>query len=352
MKKIFLISFILLSSITVWANPSTVKGCIGVFQGTIPISIEVNLPPFKGGIFTTDLFRFTNLPKNMIPNEKGSYCYPMNDERFAFVHMYYYAVTELEDYKKIFNKLGLPLTIASQWKISKDTSGPTGGQYGLIGLITYPNLAVPDPSTIQHEVGHWMQTAAAGNNFDFGGPFGEGSANLLAALHSGDAIIGRSDSYSLAYNIDTFVQFPDHILTMLQLLKQVAQDPILNAKYPEMIKSVNSLISSGIIDPNFPNPYTTSSIINQPLWEASFQYGTDTIKILYIKTLSMLNENKEYSYGEIAGALIRNAQEMNPELAVFLQQEYDARGALQANIANSTSAKKISHRLMEIGLWK
>lgn len=85
------------------ANASTSRGCIAIFQGTKPISVEVDLPNFEGGLFQTAQFRFTNLPQNMVPDDKGRYCYPSEDKRFEFVHIYYYAMKEIEDYNLIFS---------------------------------------------------------------------------------------------------------------------------------------------------------------------------------------------------------------------------------------------------------
>lgn len=340
--KLILGVFIFFISITAWANSSVVKGCIAVFQGTAPISIEVELPAFSGGILQTNQFRFANLPKNMTTDEKGRYCYSMDDERFAFVHTFYYAVNEIEDYNRIFTKLGLPLGKTLEWTLSKNpvslpTMGSTGITQGEISY-TYP----PNPSTLQHEVGHWVHFNAIGHDKVGSSEFTNGSADLLAVIHSGNSIMQKYEGYGSFYDINSFIRFPDHVVTTGQYFEQIVQDPILASRYPIYVDSIKSQLERAKTDPiiskllNSPDIYINSFAINQPLWEAAISYGFDKIKILYVKTISMLNERRDYSYSELAQALIKNAQEINPELSSYLKQEYKARGILDINVPKTS----------------
>lgn len=335
--KIFLIAAtMLLWPILLLANTLPVKGCIAIFQGPTPISIEVELPPFSGGIFRTDQFHFSNLPQNMIPDNSGRYCYSMQDDRFAYVQAYYYAVKQIQDYNEIFKKLGLPLGKTLDWTVTKETSLPPFGDTSLLqGHITYTNPVI-DPNLIQHEIGHWVHQNAKG--VDGGGD--EGAANLLAVLHSGNPIQGKVDGYYgnlISYDVDTFVQSPNHMLSTMQYYKQVLQDPIFSKKFPAFTNAIQSQLELAEKDPDFaallnePNPYTSSSIINQPLWQATMLYGVETIKLLYIKTIATsLNQARPYSFSEIANALIAQASVMKPELSSYLKREYNLRGLLNS----------------------
>lgn len=334
MRSVFVMVMMLFSaSPMVWGASASVKGCVAVFQGSTPISIEVELPPFSGGLFRTNQFHFSHLPDNLIPDDRGRYCYSMQDERFAYVQAYYYAVKEIEDYNTIFKKLGLPLGKTLEWTLERKTNLPSLGDTNLThGNITYSNPAI-DPDLLHHEIGHWVHHNAKRNN----GGGDEGAANLLAVLHSGNPIQGKMDGYYnsvISYDVDTFIQYPDHMISTLQVYKQTMEDPFLK-KFPLLTESLQKALELAQLHPeveamlNEPDPYVSSSIINQPLWQAAMHYGVDLIKSLYIKTIAVkLNKPRAYSFSEIAKALVEQANEMNPELGLVLQREYQIRGIL------------------------
>ena len=331
-NPVFLLLFT--ASLSAWAQPH--KGCVAIFHESTPISIEVDLPEFKGGTLQTTQFQFTNKPTNLQPDESGRYCYHMSDPRFAFVHTFYYAVKEIEDYNRIFGKLGIPLKKTLSWHVLKNATHPSTGT--ATGGVTYPETA-PDPSLIQHEIGHWVQAVANQEcencNSD---SLSEGSANLLAALHSGDSIIGRHDGYAFAYDINLFVRLPDYIITYRNTLERIIEDPITERKYPAEIKQIRDMFELAKTNPDMEawmrseNPYTTSDAINQPLWFAAINFGAESIKLIYVKTLSMLNKKQEYTYSEVAQITLQNANEVNPAIASYLTNEYIKRGVLTSTM--------------------
>ncbi len=337
--KIILNVLIMCLAIVTWTKAiatttttTTTTGCIAIFQGTKPIAIEVVLPTFEGGVLQTKQFNFANLPKNMKPDEQGRFCYPMDDERFAFVHVYYYAVKEIEDYNKIFMKLGLPLGKTLKLTLTKEVSFPTGGSTGIEdGIITYPGTPA-DISVIHHEIGHWVRDNAVGRLNNPGEILSQSSADFLAALHSGNTFIEKDELPASAYDINTYVHITNALITKKQLFEIILQDPIFAARFPIPYGEIKKVLQKAATDPflaeylNTPDFDFNASAINQPLWKAAMLYGVETIKLIYVKMLAAFKEDQNYSFTDIAQALIKNANEINPELGEYLENEFTFRG--------------------------
>lgn len=320
---------------------NVVHGQIAIFQDTNPISIEVVLPEFSGGVLQNKLIHFAKLPENIKSDNKGCFCFDLNDERFAFVHTYYYATKALEYYNAVFLKLGLPLLHDLEINLSKDVSLPTTGGYATIKtmVLAYPRPAL-DISILAHEIGHFVHFNAAGQEI-FGNADGktnmegvqnlgihEGTANLLSALFTGSSQIGKAGGFS--FDIDNFIRFPDLLISKREAKVRLLAEPIILQNYPAFamkgLKKLKSIDADLIQSENYalPDPYLSSSVINQPLWRATFQFGIERIKLLYIKTISELRTFSSYS--DLANALLKNAKLMNVSLYETLKNDYQVRG--------------------------
>ena len=328
------------------AEATPMRGRIAVFQDILAVPIEVVLPEFSGDVLKSDLVVFANLPKDLLPDKNGCLCFELTDERFAFVHTYYHASKQLEFYNKVFSQLGLPRLPQIEIKLEPDPSMPTSGSAGISkATLTYSSPAL-DISSLAHEIGHFIHFNAAGREH-FGNvpPFSmegvqhlgvkEGSANMLAALYLGVSQIGKYDGYDFYYDIDSFIQFPDYLISKRDQLVRVLSSPKFSAKYPIFASSVQTAITQIDANPtasiyySYPDPYLSSAVINQPLWRASIVFGADAIRLLYVKAISELKEFRSYS--DLANALLVAAKSRDIKLYLVLKDEYILRGLTISN---------------------
>jgi len=328
-------------ALNIRAEGAAMRGRIAVFQNNLPIPIDVTLPEFSDGLLKSDVVDIANIPVELVPDKNGCLCFDVTDDRFAFVHTYYHASKQLEFYNKIFSRLGLPRLRHIEIRLDRDTSMPTSGSAGISkATLSYSNPAL-DISTLAHEIGHFIHYNAAGTE-RFGDipPFTmegaqnlgvrEGSANILAALYLGVPQIGKYDSYELHTDLDSFIRFPDYLVSMREQLVRVLSSPNFSAKYPLFVDSVRSSLRQIDADPTasayygYPDPYISSSVINQPLLKASNVFGADAIRLLYVKTISKLKEFRSYS--DLANALLETARNTDVSLFQYLRDEFILRG--------------------------
>lgn len=348
-RKIVFVPFLSAFMVSI-SHAESVKGCIAVFNGTTPIIVEVDLPIFTGGLFRTEQFHFSNLPKNMEPNRNGSYCYAIDDDRFAFVHSFYYAVQEIQDYNYIFTQLNLPLPKTLEWTLSLDVNNPSGGNTSISsGYIHYPKPPI-DPTTLAHEIGHWIYYNVIGKKTSYRIFthdkniqsisrindqqiedqqiwIDEGSANILAALDSGDTQ-QKYDNYDFFQDLNNFVRFPDIVPTLRQTMQQMVNSPRFSIAYPSYVQDIKAEIDENKGPKpwlDLPDPYSVSAAINQPLWKAAMIYGPSKIKLVYLKSLSTLNQDKKYSYIELVMAILKSSTEIDREMTSFLMYEFNIR---------------------------
>lgn len=327
---------------TATSHATSPKGKIAVFQYDEPIAKEVVLPEFTGGPFKNGFVHFANLPTTMVPDSNGCYCYDLNDDRFAFVHAYFYANQILQDYNQIFLKLNLPPLHDLELTLSRNSDAPTSGDTNMTdGRISYPRPAL-DITTLGHEIGHFIHYNAMGQKgsstpwttmMEFQQQLGvqEGTANLLSALHFGTSRIGFYDSYDAYDEINNFVQFPSHLLSTWDYLNRALNAPLFSKRYPIYIETIKQQLALGKSNPavgaNFglPFPYSTSAVINQPLWiAATTMASTEEVKILYVRSISELKGYRSYS--DLANKILDNARVSNMALCQFLRDEYRVRG--------------------------
>lgn len=227
-------------------------------------------------------------------------------------------------------------------------TGDIGGDSGHIVDVSIGYQGIPsDPSIAHHEVGHWVHFNAIGHQgHRMENNILQGSANFLAALHSGDPIMGGSLPSGMAFSINTFVRLPNDLITTADVLNRIISDPMVQKKYPKYYAGIKEILEKAKTDPtykefvNSSDPSQNYAIITQPLWLATAKYGLEVIKILYVKTIAMLNEDKDYSNAEIATALINNAEKLNPALSVYLQTEYSLRRVFDNNPPQMKAIKK------------
>ncbi|MCX6110905.1 MAG: hypothetical protein NTZ90_15025 [Proteobacteria bacterium] len=333
-----------LSSVPVSSPPqlqtSLQYGQIGVAQVKSQIALKVVLQPFTTGLLANDLVHFDPLPGNLVPDEHGCLCFPVDDDRFAFVHAYYYATAVIEDYNILLSELNLPTVKDVLIRLKKDQSNPgDDSAHGNIIDATFYRPAF-DYTTLGHEVGHIIHFALKGPP----GPepeaptsmevdaeqqgIGEGTANLLSALHFGNPVVQSLDAFDApVQSIDTFVRYPDAMISTRQMMEGLRDAAVFSSHFPQFHQSIVDTLSSS--DPavkNYialPDPYLSSSIINQPLWHAANRFGVRPVKLLYLAAIADLRTYTHYN--DLAKKLLEKA---SPEIRAFLENEFVLRGLL------------------------
>ncbi|MEK7790460.1 MAG: hypothetical protein AAB309_02415 [Deltaproteobacteria bacterium] len=208
MKKtiIFFKLFLLLSQ---YAIAEQVKGQIGVWHNNQPFAIKVILPKFTKGALANDMIQIKNLPDNFVIDEDDCFCFDINDDRFAYVHAYYYATRQIQEYNSLMNSLGLKKIKNLKIYLQKSLSGtmPHGSADWDKNInLSYSRHAF-DVSLITHEIGHEIHGFLIGKKFSdfFEMPSTdddwilwyhklgiiEGVANFLSSLHLGSPTIGK-----------------------------------------------------------------------------------------------------------------------------------------------------------------
>jgi len=149
-----LFSIALVSSVCV-ASP--ISGKVAVWHGGRPVSIIVPLLSDSLSVLRNDRLSLSNAPTNFTPDKSGCFCFNVDDERFAFVHSYYYADQQIAETNEVLGSLGLPpvggVTLFLSQGESGSTSGGTTDFDGKSIRIHYVRPAI-DVSVLAHEVGH------------------------------------------------------------------------------------------------------------------------------------------------------------------------------------------------------
>ena len=75
-----------------------------------------------------------------------------------------------------------------------------------------------------------------------------------------------------------------------------------------------------------PDKHTSSSIINQPLWQASLAFDKSVVQKSYLEALVVL---KNYDYKKLARILIEITSDSDSKLSDFLEKAYGDLGLIQ-----------------------
>ena len=315
-----------MSFVTSFASATTgSKGCIAkTVNGRLEL-MEVDLPLFDGGILRNKLIDIKTLPENLVPDEQGRYCYNLNDDRLAYVQMYYFATVMVQDYNKILNKIGqasiqaLPIYLT---KITEPGKCLGNGEAKRDGLY----LSFKDPSIehtlIGHEISHMIDYHLT-KKYDLeetsqSKSILEGTGNILAALSMQESIIDK-------LNIDEYVSIPfsdrfsgKHSYELiLSFLKNKENE--CYADLDEINSFMGQDFFQSILEKS--DPYVVSALISQPIWQAAKIFGFSKVKELYLKALIELPLN---NYQGLAQEIINQASDK--EIKDYLRNAYLERG--------------------------
>jgi len=325
-------------------------GHVAVWHHGRPVVKSVMLPQaIPGRILATPLLQVSPLPDNLQPTSENCFCYDVNDDRLAVVHAFYYAHNAIVNYNQLLRELKLPQLRDTVLTLVKDASAPTMGttssRKSAQIVIRYSSPAI-DPFTIDREVGrailqmllpHFRWRMASGDS-----PLApriraeedgieEGTANILAALELGTAgnLAQTSDTLDapIVQDVDTFVRFPDVVMTRRQIMRELTQSPRFAARYAgyvsRLLKQLDEPQQSEYLSQLDPN--VSSAIINQPLWQVAVRYGFRAAKILVLRALGSWS-SPDYSYVAYGRELVMQAQLMGSKWADVLSEEYQRRG--------------------------
>ncbi len=348
MRKILTLS-IVFGFMALWINQAQTapiaKGQIAFITNRQPILVKAVLPQFTDGILKNEMVWFPELPANLKPNAEGDFEFEVNDERFYYVQVYYFASQILADYNRLSQELELPLVKNIPIYLKKGQSGKCAMDANAdIDRVNFywsaekPSSAL-DYSTIAHELGHVIHYVARGfqrspNAIDMATKFlvDEGTANILGALHLGSPFIsGLNLSINTTPNVDLFVRFPDKIISVLDTLNGLVKDSLVGDSCPEIIQAMKDQLQLAekvpAIKKGFESPdgYWSSAAINQPLWHAAHRFGNALVQKVYLRTIS---EFSSYQYPGLAEAVVNTATKYDRRLAQYLMEEYKLRGLL------------------------
>jgi hypothetical protein len=340
LKGIFLL--LLLSNHDLIAAVSV--GCVATWSNDKPIVIEVPIQATEVKVFGNNQVTFPNAPQNL-KSQGGArpWCFPIDDERFAYVHTLYYATQQIDRFQKLATKLGVqPLNPIAFDLVKVDREMPAGGsQHGSI-MLRIPVPAI-DPTVIAHEVGHEIHYHMAGFFVDqlVGTSMKEskwqrameqlgvieGTANLISALFTGQSRMGAFSYRDAAIDIDSFVRFPDVVPTVEFALSRFTGALGFRAAYPKSVQTMEEALKTPYPalkqTLNLPDAYLASAVINQPMWKAAIQFGFDRVELLYLSALRDFVNFQSYS------DLARRLEKMSePDVPVntFLKSEFLRRG--------------------------
>lgn len=325
------------------APAQALDGQIAVLHNRRPVAVRVALPEFLDNqLLSSPLVTMLNLPNDMLPDSTGCLCFDLNDDRFAFVHTFFHTHQIIANYNVFLAELGKPALNGVQFTLGKDDSMPTTGSASLrdvprIGM-TSPTPAV-EVFTIAHEVAHLVDyrignrpTPAFANLKSESEEAGvtEGTANILAALHLGMSGIPAFTADSLDSpqpNVDTFIRFPDLLITRRDVMQGMIDAPLFSARYPTFINIIRDNLANPDLDLylNEPDEYSSSAVINQPLWQAATQFGFATMKKLYLRTLANWHE-EQVNYNTLAKQLVDEAKVISEDFSRSLELQFRQRG--------------------------
>ncbi len=325
-------------------------GHVAVWHHGRPVVKSVLLPQsIPGRVLATPILQVNPVPDNLQPTSENCYCYDVNDDRLAAVHAFYYAHNAIANYNQILRELKLPQLRDTVLTLVKESAAPTMGATSSRKtaqiLLRYSSPAI-DPFTIDREVGRavlqmllphfrWRTTAsdsalsprlrAEEDGME------EGTANILAALELGTSgsLAQTTDTLDapIVQDVDTFVRFPDVVVTRRQIVKEFIQSPRFAARYSFYVSKLLKQLDDPALNDylNQLDPNVASAIINQPIWQVAVRYGFRSAKILVLRALGSWS-SPDYSYVAFGRELVMQAQIMGSKWADVLSEEYQRRG--------------------------
>lgn len=118
----------------------------------------------------------------------------------------------------------------------------------------------------------------------------------------GDTPINKATLPEWPYDVNTFIRFPDSEICTIEVMKSLLAIPRIKTEYPEYFITVQNEIEKSKTDSNLknflaqPDPYFSSAVINQPLWQASQLFERDLVITIYLRAISNLKSASSYSH--------------------------------------------------------
>ena len=324
------------------ASSHSYTGSVALWVNGQKVIRSVELKSRKKLSLESDLVLLEKTPADFLPNERGCFCFSENDWRFAYVHAYFHATRFLSKLNLYLKGLGLnsikKITVSLSPAPGYLTSG--GSKFGMV-YLSIPHPAF-DPTIFAHELSHEIHQHIIGKNLrdvlsdalekeDWDraasqGLVSEGTANILAALITGEEAIGRYDYGDAAFRINSFVRLPESAPTLGQQFERLLKSPFIGSNYLSSIADLREMIKNPAFPQlmSRPSPYLASAAINQPLWLAAKTFGAPVILKIYLRTLAAIPNWQ--SHLELTSELINQAGVIDPTLSKYFQTEFNARG--------------------------
>lgn len=314
--------------------------------------VKVPLVTDSSSSLRNEWIQIANAPTALVPDETGCYCFDSQDERFVFVHAFFYATEQVRQSNTVLQELSIRPAAGIRLALNRNSEGQTtGGGTDFDGTKIDIGYAQPalDVSILAHEVGHAVHIQVLGFNlstalncpddpmtapldqlrlctFQLG--IVEGAAQLAAVLFTGDSQVGRTDWLDAAMEMDRFVRFPDQVPTPVEHFTRWATAPLFSARYPRSAKLARDLLDNTFGFPHFeesktwPFPYLASAAVTQPMIEVARRFGSQEGLRLHLRALSLLRQWR--GYRDWATSLVNAAD--RDEVRAFLLSEFTQRG--------------------------
>jgi hypothetical protein len=274
------------------------------------------------------------LPK-LTADERGCFCYQPGSHAFAYVHTFHHATRFVAAYNTQRAAVGLAPVENLSIRLAYYPGQPQSGfrSRDRVFLDYDKDLPGIDPFLIAHELGHAIDPGGRPvvlegvEGLEFFGVL-EGTANVLAALVSGQTAQVWHLFDAPPASVDTFVRFPDHLITERQVVERALAAPRFLAAYPTMREWLEGILPEST---DGPDPYFSSAVTNQPLWQARARYGADAIMQLYLRALR--DWTGPSTYLNLAQRLVGAACATDPALSARLLDASRERGLPVTSVA-------------------
>ena len=281
---------------------------------------------------------FKTNPENLFADSDGCFCFPENDERFAYVQAFFHATEQVRSLNASFSNLKAgPVHIKIELAKTKVGEAPHGAAHWSDNSVTiWYSQPLLDPSLLAHEIGHLahgfilnqdLSTFLIDPRKDLNGSFSqlnviEGIANLFSTFYTKDSLVGRYGYATAAINLDAFLK-----LESLPTIKDVYDSRILSfsSMYPTTANLYRQLIASpplpGMLDQ--PEPYVASAVFTQPVWMAYFNLDQTQLLAALACTLDKVSSISSVNQFVLN---LKSCSEAVPQLKAFFDQEFGLRG--------------------------
>jgi len=305
-------------------------------------SIQTKRVVVKAGeidsLVNSQSFKIKGVDLNLVAVDGNCYCEYPNTENFLYLNLLYFGqgyIDYMNPYIKVITGHDLPPV--SVQVFHDDSTAPAGYNNGNGQIRLWFGDANFDPGFVVHEISHQIHSALIGKTqqelyddvgknlqrkayFEFLGVI-EGVANFLTALYFDDPVIGKVAWVDIPYSMDSRVDY-NSMPSEYDFINRIVQSKLFAQRYPILTVRVASTLSS-LRDADEPNPYLSSQIIFQPLWQYRTHYSREGYFRFFLKFLA--THPKFTSYSDFASQLVNYTKTTDPGFSKFLMDEFVAR---------------------------